>query len=201
MRAVRWTTSICLTALTLGLPVAVADAKATATSSASTGAPSAAALAGGREYGEGDPVSELTTPAATAQVVDGLAYAPESAPEAVKQVIWAGNRIIGMPYRYGGGHGSFTDTGYDCSGTISFALRGAGLVGRPRDSTGFFGFGQAGPGRWITIFTRASHAYMTVAGLRLDTSAANDPSGLRGPRWRPLRPSDAGFKVRHPTGL
>ena len=153
---------------------------------------------GGQAYGAAAPV----TPGAVAQIVDGVAQAPADAPEAVKQVIAAGNRIVGMPYRYGGGHGpGFTDTGYDCSGSMSFALNGADLLKRPLNSTGFMRFGQRGAGTWITIYTRSSHAYLTVAGIRLDTSAADDPGGAKGPRWRPLRPSDAGYTVRHPAGL
>ena len=161
------------------------------------------AVAGGREYGQDDPIATPVAPGAVAQVVDGIAQAPADAPEAVKQVIWAGNQIVGAPYRYGGGHGlAFTDpSGYDCSGTVSFALHGADLLKRPRDSSSFMRFGLKGPGAWITIYTRSSHAYLTVAGLRLDTSAADDPGGAKGPRWRPLRASDAGFTVRHPVGL
>ena len=192
--------STCLAVLALGLGAPAAGA--TAPAKPPQAAPKAAAAqAGGREYGEDDPIVPLTVPGAVAQVVDGKAYAPAEAPEPVKQLIWAANAIVGMPYHYGGGHGSFTDSGYDCSGTVSFALHGADLLRRPRDSSSFLRYGQAGPGQWVSIYTRSSHVYLTVAGIRLDTSAADDPSGAKGARWRPVRPSDAGFKVRHPDGL
>lgn len=198
------TRSICLTALALGLLAPTAGARSTGRQGPGAipapTSPSSAA-AGGRQYGQDDPIATPTVPGAVAQIVDGIASAPADAPDAVKQVIWAANRIVGLPYRYGGGHGAFDDSGYDCSGTVSFALHGATLLARPRDSTGFFKFGAAGPGAWITIFTRSSHAYLTVAGIRLDTSTADDPTGRKGPAWRVLRPSDAGFKARHPIGL
>ncbi len=144
---------------------------------------------------------ELLVPGTMARYVDGLAAAPISAPPAVQEIVWAGNQIIGLPYIYGGGHGSFSSPGYDCSGTVSFALHGANLLGAPMDSSEFMGWGGHGLGRWVTVFTNPEHAYMTVAGLRLDTSAADDPSNQQGPRWRPLRPANRGFRVRHPAGL
>jgi hypothetical protein len=144
---------------------------------------------------------ELLVPGTTARYVDGLAAAPMSAPPAVQEIVWAGNQIIGLPYIFGGGHASFSSPGYDCSGTVSFALHGASLLSTPMDSSEFMGWGGHGLGRWVTIFTNPEHAYMTVAGLRLDTSAADDPSNQQGPRWRPLRPANAGFWVRHPAGL
>lgn len=144
---------------------------------------------------------ELLVPGTMARYVDGLAAAPMSAPPAVQEIIWSGNQIIGLPYIFGGGHGSFTSPGYDCSGTVSFALHGADLLKAPMDSSEFMGWGGHGIGRWVTIFTNPEHAYMTVAGLRLDTSSADDPSNQQGPRWRPLRPANAGFRVRHPAGL
>lgn len=187
--------SMVLTATVLGCAASTALAQAPP-------APSPSAQAGGREYGEDDPLDTPTVPGDVALIVDGLAAAPQNAPEPVKQLIWAANRIVGSPYRLGGGHGlEFEDDAFDCSGTVSFALHGADLLRRPRDSSGFMRYGSKGPGAWVTIFTRSSHAYLTVAGVRLDTSAANDPGGLKGPRWRPLRPSDAGFTVRHPVGL
>lgn len=144
---------------------------------------------------------ELLVPGHTARVVDGLAAAPMSAPATVQEIIWAGNQIVGLPYIFGGGHASFTSPGYDCSGTVSFALHGASLLTTPEDSSEFMAFGSHGVGTWVTIFTNAGHAYMTVAGLRLDTSAADDPSNQQGPRWRPLRSANSGFMVRHPTSL
>jgi hypothetical protein len=144
---------------------------------------------------------DLLVPGARARYVDGLAAAPMSAPLAVQEIIWTGNQIIGLPYIYGGGHASFTSPGYDCSGTVSFALHGASLIQTPMDSSEFMGWGAHGVGQWVTIFTDPEHAYMTVAGLRLDTSAADDPSDQQGPRWRPLRQSNSGYWVRHPAGL
>jgi cell wall-associated NlpC family hydrolase len=144
---------------------------------------------------------ELLVPGTTAHFVDGLAAAPEGAPAAIQEIIWAGNELIGLPYIYGGGHAAFVSPGYDCSGTVSFALHGADLLGAPEDSSEMEGMGARGDGRWVTIFANAGHAYMTVAGLRLDTSPAEDPANLEGPRWRPLRQTNAGFVVRHPEGL
>ena len=144
---------------------------------------------------------ELLVPGSTARFINGLAAAPMSAPPAVQEIIWAGNQIVGLPYIYGGGHASFISPGYDCSGTVSYALHGASLIEVPMDSSEFMVWESPGVGTWVTIFANGGHAYVTVAGLRLDTSPANDPSNLPGPRWRPLRPENAGFTVRHPTGL
>jgi hypothetical protein len=144
---------------------------------------------------------QLLVPGSIARFVGGLAAAPMSAPAAVQEIVWAGNQIIGLPYIFGGGHASFTSPGYDCSGTVSFALHGASLLSTPMDSSEFEGWGGGGIGQWVTVFSNPEHAYMTVGGLRLDTSAADDPSNQQGPRWRPLRPANGGFKVRHPVGL
>lgn len=144
---------------------------------------------------------ELLVPGTRARYVNGIAAAPMSAPAAVQEIVWAADQLIGLPYIYGGGHASFVSPGYDCSGTVSFALHGAALLSTPEDSSEFEVWGSSGIGRWVTIFSNPGHAYMTVAGLRLDTSAADDPSNEQGPRWRPLRPANQGFTVRHPTGL
>jgi hypothetical protein len=144
---------------------------------------------------------QLLVPGSLARYVNGLAAAPMSAPTAVQEVLWAGNQIIGLPYIFGGGHASFDSPGYDCSGTVSFALHGGSLLSTPEDSSEFEGWGSHGVGRWITVFANPGHAYMTVAGLRLDTSAASDPSKQQGPRWRPLRPNNGGYTIRHPLGL
>ncbi|MEA2288724.1 MAG: hypothetical protein QOD55_721 [Solirubrobacteraceae bacterium] len=142
-----------------------------------------------------------TVPGAVARLVDGVAHAPEAAPEPVKQAIWAANAITRHPYRYGGGHArGFVDRGYDCSGTVSFALHGADLLESPLDSSSFMSWGEAGAGDWITVYTNPGHAFAVIAGLRLDTSAAGDPRGDRGPRWRPALRSTRGFKARHPAG-
>jgi hypothetical protein len=147
-------------------------------------------------------IDQPTVPGTEAKIVNGLAAAPDAAPDAVKQAIWAANKIIGRPYRYGGGHArGFVDRGYDCSGTVSVALHGADLLDSPLDSTSFMRWGAAGAGDWITVYANSGHAYAVIAGLRLDTSAASDPSGLKGPRWRPALRSSRGFKARHPVGL
>ncbi len=144
---------------------------------------------------------ELLVPGHIARLVNGLAAAPMSAPAAVQAIVWTGNQIVGLPYIFGGGHASFASPGYDCSGTVSFALHGASLLTVPEDSSEFMGWGSHGIGTWVTVFTNPGHAYMTIAGLRLDTSAADDPTAQQGPRWRPLRPANEGFTVRHPTSL
>jgi hypothetical protein len=150
----------------------------------------------------GAATDQPTVPGVEAKIVDGLAAAPDAAPDAVKRAIWAVNAIIGRPYRYGGGHGrGFVDRGYDCSGTVSVALHGADLLDSPLDSSSFMRWGSAGAGEWITVYSNPGHAYVVIAGLRLDTSAAGDPTRLRGPRWRPSLRSSRGFRARHPDGL
>jgi cell wall-associated NlpC family hydrolase len=143
----------------------------------------------------------LLVPGHTAEVVRGIAAAPEDAPLAVQRIIWAANRIIGRPYVFGGGHRSFISHGYDCSGTVSFALHGGRLLKTPLDSSQFAIWGRGGQGRWMTVLTNPGHAYLDIAGLRLDTSAADDPSNQQGPAWRPLRPGNPGYTLRHPGGL
>jgi peptidoglycan hydrolase-like protein with peptidoglycan-binding domain len=127
----------------------------------------------------------------------GLAIAPEGAPDSVKRIIAAGNRIASKPYKWGGGHGRWEDSGYDCSGSVSYALRGAGLLERPLASYDFFGWGESGKGRWVTIYTNSGHAYMVVAGLRFDTSGR----GANGSRWQSATRDPGAFQVRHPAGL
>ena len=146
-------------------------------------------------------VPHLLVPGNRAEIVHGLAAAPEEAPAVVQHIIWAANRIIGRPYVFGGGHKGFISFGYDCSGTVSFALHGGRLLKSPLDSGQFMSWGRAGQGQWLTILTNPGHAYLDIAGLRLDTSAADDPSNQQGPRWRPLRPANAGYTIRHPAGL
>jgi peptidoglycan hydrolase-like protein with peptidoglycan-binding domain len=142
----------------------------------------------------------LTAPGSRAKVgANGLAIAPADAPAAVKQIIAAGNQIATKPYIYGGGHRADwkMDAGYDCSGSVSWALHGAGLVKSPAPSGGYYNWGLAGPGQWVTIYTKDSHMYMVVAGLRFDTSGRSNA----GTRWQAdMRPSD-GFVIRHPAGL
>jgi hypothetical protein len=156
------------------------------------------------EVGAATPAPPAPVPGSVATIdASGLAAPPVNAPPAVQNAIIAANAIVGKPYKYGGGHrpGFLDPRGYDCSGTVSFALNGGGLIEDPLDSSGFFSWGDKGPGAWITVYTKSSHAFMVIAGLRLDTSAAGDPSGAKGPRWRPVLRSTRGFKARHPVGL
>jgi hypothetical protein len=129
---------------------------------------------------------------------NGKAIAPENAPRAVKRIIAAGNRISHKPYRYGGGHGRWEDSGYDCSGSVSYALHGADLLDSPMPSGSFTSWGAAGAGDWVTIYAHGGHMYMVVAGLRFDTSGA---SARRGSRWTTEMRDPAGYTVRHPPGL
>ncbi len=128
---------------------------------------------------------------------DGLAIAPASAPEEVKAIIAAGNEIHDLPYKYGGGHGKWKDSGYDCSGSMSFAFHGAGLLDEALDSTGFMSWGEAGKGAWVTTYANSGHSYMVVAGLRFDTSGRAES----GSRWHTDMRSKRGYTVRHPEGL
>jgi cell wall-associated NlpC family hydrolase len=150
------------------------------------------------EVETGETEYETGTPA-KARLVLGRAIAPASAPEAVKRVIAAADHIRTLPYIWGGGHGRWQDAGYDCSGSVSYALHGGKLLSTPLTSGSFETFGEAGAGRWITIYANASHAYMVVAGLRFDT--AGDSSGT-GPRWHPTVAAAATgrYVVRHPVG-
>jgi peptidoglycan hydrolase CwlO-like protein len=127
----------------------------------------------------------------------GMVQPPPGAPAAVAQVIAAGNAIATLPYIWGGGHGSFQASGYDCSGSVSYALAAAGLLSSPLDSTGFESWGDPGPGRWITVYANADHAFMVVAGWRFDTVAL--ASG--GTRWSQTMAGTSGFVARHPPGL
>jgi cell wall-associated NlpC family hydrolase len=128
---------------------------------------------------------------------DGTAVAPENAPEIVKRVIMAGNEIAKFPYKWGGGHGAWRDNGYDCSGSVSFALAGAGLLRSPLTSGAFMNYGAPGQGRWITIYANNGHIFMFVAGLRFDTSG----QGRAGTRWQAETRSTEGFAERHIPGL
>jgi cell wall-associated NlpC family hydrolase len=125
------------------------------------------------------------------------AIPPALAPEPVQQAVYAANRITRKPYIYGGGHASFRARGYDCSGAVSYVLRGAGLLDSPLDSGRLMRWAEPGLGAWITVYTNRGHAYAVIAGLRFDTSGP----GERGPRWRAALRSNRGFKARHPLGL
>jgi hypothetical protein len=133
-----------------------------------------------------------------AQLQNGLAVAPSDAPAAVKAVIAAANRIAFKPYMYGGGHGSWNDSGYDCSGSVSYALHGGQLLSSPEDSSQLESYGSAGAGQWISIWANPGHTYMVVAGLRFDTSAQGSTGGSR---WTTRRRSSAGYVERHPSGF
>jgi cell wall-associated NlpC family hydrolase len=180
---------------------ATGDTDASTTTPATTVDPSIST--GGAAYGQPNPATTQLTPEQTATILPtGYAAAPETAPQEVKDAIAAANEIVGKPYVYGGGHNAkFLSRGYDCSGTVSYALHGADLLSRPLDSSSFMKWGAKGAGLWFTIYTNPSHAFMVIAGLRLDTSAAGDPSGAKGPRWRPVLRNTKGFTARHPLGF
>ena len=143
-------------------------------------------------------------PAKKGRIVAGLAVPPAGAPPEVVNVINAANQIVRMPYRYGGGHQSFTDSAYDCSGSVSFALHGANFVTSPLDSGSFMRWGLRGKGKWITVYANRGHAFVMVAGLRFDTGFRNrDVRGTfpgSGPRWGKARRTK-GFAARHPDGF
>ena len=163
---------------------------------------------GGAQYVDPAPI---VAPGSKARLLpDGSAAAPADAPPQVKAAIFAANKLLDKPYKYGGGHARVEDTGYDCSGTVSYALRAAGLVKSPLDSSSFMGWGLKGPGAWITVYTNPGHAYAIIAGLRLDTSAYGVTAKIsrriaraaeRGPRWRPGRRPVQGFVARHALNL
>ena len=147
---------------------------------------------------EEPPTTEVGPGSQATMSSDGLhAVAPSDAPQEVQDAIAAANRIVGKPYKYGGGHGQWEDTGYDCSGTVSYALHGAGLLKRPMSSGEFGSWGVAGKGSWMTVYYNGGHAYAVIAGLRLDTSG----SGGRGPRWHTDMRSGAGYSTTHWAGL
>jgi hypothetical protein len=141
----------------------------------------------------------FVTPGAVATVDQrGMAHAPAGAPRAVQAAISAGNEIQGKPYVWGGGHATWKARGYDCSGSVSYVLHAAGLLNVPLVSGAFAtSFGLRGKGSWITVYANSGHAYVYLAGLRLDTSG----SGGKGPRWRLESRPARGFVARHPLGL
>ncbi len=155
------------------------------------------------------PAPTPTTPAPTSGVPgkatllpDGSAVPPAGAPPAVVSAIGAANAIRFKPYVYGGGHKSFKSKGYDCSGAVSYALRGAGLLTAPMPSGPMMRWGLPGPGAWITVYAKPSHAYMVIAGLRFDTSMGGDPVNTgQGPRWRSTNRPARGYRARHVLGL
>jgi hypothetical protein len=190
--------SACLLLLACLAPSVSIAAK---TGGTETGSDNASAATGG--VGPDDPRFK---PPKKAKIINGLAYAPKGAPQQVVKAIAAANEIVKMPYRYGGGHKpTFKDSGYDCSGSVSYALHGGGLLTSPLDSSSFMKWGLAGKGRWITVYTNPGHAFVMIAGLRFDTGFRDNrvrrgthPGS--GPRWGKARPT-SGFTARHPKGL
>jgi cell wall-associated NlpC family hydrolase len=140
----------------------------------------------------------LSATKATA-LANGVALPPLEAPEAVLDVIRAGNIIARTPYKWGGGHGRFQDNGYDCSGSVSYALYYAGLIDGPHTSGDLMAYGKPGKGKWITLYANAGHVYMEVAGIRFDTSAADSSNHFS--RWQNILRTNGGFEARHPPGL
>ena len=158
-------------------------------------------LCGSPFYGATFPNSGPTTASSRAALQNGIALAPANAPFAVKRAIWAGNQLRSKPYRYGGGHASFRDSGYDCSGTVSYALGGAGLIASPMSSSDFRRYGERGQGRWITVYARGGHTFAVIAGLRLDTTPGDSSRYRWAPCWQTSTRGPAGFEARHPVGL
>lgn len=142
---------------------------------------------------------QRTSATCGARLVDGRAIAPPGAPAAVKEVIAAANHINGRPYVWGGGHVSWFTRGYDCSGAVGYALHGANLLGTTMVSGQLAYWGEAGLGRWITVYANDHHVFMVVAGLRFDTRDA--PLGVTGPRWHRASVDESRFVARHPAGL
>jgi len=192
-----------------GLSLATAGAAMASSSSSNSGGagvvttppPSPPPATGQGSGGNTAPVPPppLTTPLPAAQLsADGrTAIPPASAPVQVKNAIYAANQITRKPYIYGGGHRSWKSAGYDCSGSVSYALHGGGLLTSPLPSSSFMRWGLPGRGAWITIYTNPGHAYMIIAGLRFDTSGP----GERGPRWRRSARSSRSYLARHPVGF
>lgn len=155
------------------------------------GATVAACLAGAAPSAEGDGEAVLR---------GTVAYPPARAPRSVKNAIRAANLLRRKPYVWGGGHGSFYDRGYDCSGAVSFALHGAGALASPLPSSGFMRYGEGGRGRWITVYSRPGHTFAVIAGLRLDTTDFQR-GGNTGPRWHADVRDTRGYVARHPAGM
>jgi hypothetical protein len=170
---------------------------ATASAQSSGGSTSAPPSTGGTAY---------LPPAGKAKILNGIAIPPADAPPQVVAAIYAANQIVRKPYVFGGGHNAtFSGRGYDCSGSVSYALHGGGLLTAPLDSSSFMSWGLPGKGRWITVYTNPGHAFVMIAGLRFDTgfrdrTALHGAAPGSGPRWGHARPTK-GFKARHPVGF
>jgi cell wall-associated NlpC family hydrolase len=179
-------TAVKKTAATPGSDPGLTDAGPAPTGPATSGTPRQADTAGGSGS-----VNQATA------LPNGIAVPPLEAPDAVRRMIEAGNSIARTPYLWGGGHGKWIDKGYDCSGSVSFVLASAGYLQGPLDSGHLAQWGDAGPGKWVTIYANATHTFMEVAGIRFDTSGQR----VNGSRWQPDGRPTAGFAVRHPPGL
>jgi hypothetical protein len=143
---------------------------------------------------------DICTPTQNAKLLsNGMLVPPKSAPARVKAVIAAANKIRSKPYIYGGGHGRWWDAGYDCSGSVSYALHGGKFLESPLPSGSLEGWGLEGEGRWITVYANGGHAYAVIAGVRLDTSG--DEGGETGPRWHTELRDNVGYVARHPAGF
>jgi hypothetical protein len=170
-------------------------------------APALGANTGGTGYAPSAISDSPATPTVAgnkAKLKGRIAYAPANAPEKVKKMIWAVNKIQKQTYFYGGGHGVLPDKrGYDCSGAVSYALKYGGILdGSPRDAVGFGSWGKSGKGDWVTVYWNGGHAFVVIAGLRLDTSQAGDRRNLgRGPRWRSTLRDTSSFRARYWPGL
>jgi hypothetical protein len=148
------------------------------------------------------PVTSTYVAGTVARVrTDGRAAIPRGAPKRVRSLIAQYNRIVGKRYKWGGGHATLVDNGYDCSGAVGYGLIKGGLLRTAMVSGSFARWAAAGAGRWVTVYAQKSHVYVEIAGLRLDTSPAGDRSERSGVRWRPLIGQRRGFNVRHPVGL
>jgi hypothetical protein len=142
---------------------------------------------------------DICTPTPKARLLaNGMLIPPKAAPPRVKRAIAFANRIRNKPYIYGGGHGRWEDRGYDCSGSVSYALRGGNFLESPLPSGPLMRWGLSGEGRWITVYANAGHTYAVIAGYRWDTSGNGD--GRTGPSWHEDMRSGAGYVARHPAG-
>ena len=187
-----WITIAALVAI--GISSVPASAEAQTGGMASPGAPETQPTA---------PTGQTSGRPGHAKVLkSGLAVPPPDAPPAIQAAIAAGNAIHTYPYHWGGGHGSFTDTGYDCSGAVSYVLHAAGFLASPLPSGPLAAsWGIPGKGRWITVYANATHAYMVVAGLRFDTSAVGERLNQgSGPRWRWTKRKPSGYTAKHFPG-
>ena len=178
------------TAASAALPVEdPADATPVPTGAASS-------TARGSLKGDTGPTSDAAISQADV-LKNGIALPPIEAPQPVRQIIEAGNSIARAPYLWGGGHGKWLDTGYDCSGSVSYALAAAGLLNAPLASGPLMRWGQPGKGKWVTIYSNPGHVFLVVAGVRFDTSGARNT----GSRWQKSMRPTGGYVARHPPGL